>query len=204
MKELEVVTKVDFDKQDIVTVAMAKIERLIRKKVRELKTSRDHCAGKIIEANKMISSFGENNLPKEMVKKLVQMEKGFKVAGISKIIGGEIKFYLTNKNDYELKISKKNESGDFTGLSISIMFKSVSYSKTQNKFKKEIEKVEEAKNQAITEGVTWKSKLSDMAAIERQMRAKVVEAELYKTAEGKALVDILTKNYEDTIKLLEM
>ena len=111
---------------------------------------------------------------------------------------------LTNKNDYELKISKKNESGDFTISSISIMFKSVSYSKTQNNLKKEIKRIEEAKDKAISEGVTWKSKLSDMSAIERQMRAKVVEAELNKTAEGKALVDVLTKNYEDTIKMLEM
>ena len=204
MKELEIVTNINFDKQDIVTVAMAKIEALVRKNVRDFKAKRNNLIKEIEEANKMIVSYGEKNPPKEITKKLAQIEKAFKAAGISKTVGSRIRFRLTNKNDYELQIARKDESSDFTNETIGLTYKSVPYSSTQNSLTKKIETMEEQKEKAISDGVAWKEKLSDMSAVERQMRAKVVEAELNKTAEGKALIDVLTKNYEDTLKLIEM
>lgn len=78
------------------------------------------------------------------------------------------------------------------------------YTKTQKDLIEKRKKMMETKEVIADDAVKWKAKLSDMAAVERQMRAKVVESELSKTKDGKALVAILTKNYEETIDLLEM
>ena len=201
MKELEVVTKVDFDKQDIVTVAVAKIEALIRKKVRGFKESRDTFANMIAVSKEKIGDIGEANPPKSMKSKLVKLDKGLKASGVLKTIGVQIVFeHHHNKNYYTLQFYKHEKPS----RTLNIAYTETAYTKAQKSLDEKIEKMQKQKGIAITEGVTWKSKLSDMSAVERQMRAKVVEAELNKTAEGKALIHVLTKDYEDTIKMLEM
>jgi len=206
MKELEIVTKVDFDKQDIVTVAMAKIERLIRKNVRESKKRRDELAGLINKAEKQIELFGKNNPPKNMVQKMSKIYKAFKFAGILKTIGVEIEFNLSGpeRNDYTLQIAKKDDTGKLTSQSVVIVHKSIVYTKSQTSLVAKIKKMQEEQTNITRAGVNWKAKLSDMSAVERQMRAKVVESQLNKTPEGKALINVLTKDYEQTVKALEM
>jgi len=204
-KELEITTTMDFDKQDIVTVAVANIEALIRKNVRDSKARRNELTKKIADTHRAIQSAGETSVPKVMAQKSAQIEKALKSAGLVKTIGARIKFNLADlTNDYQLHIVKKDNLGKFIKESISIMYKSTDFTKKQKALMEKVSKMEKNKTTIISDGVKWKAKLSDMSAVERQMRAKVVEAQLNKTAEGKALVNILTKNYEKTIKLIEM
>lgn len=204
-KNLEVVVGIDFDKQDVVTVAVANIEAMIRKEVRVSKTRRDELNEEITDTNNAIKLSGEKSVPKAMTQKFTQIEKALKFAGLVKTIGARIRFdFSGSTNDYQLHITEKDKSGEFTRQSISIMYKSTGLTSVQKSLVEKVKKMEKERAGVINYGVEWKSKLSDMSAVERQMRAKVVEAQLNKTTEGKALVELLTKNYKETIKLLEM
>ncbi len=198
----EIVTRINFDKQDIVTVAMAKVEVLIRKNVRQCKEQRNSLTDQMTEAQKQIVSIGENNAPKGMAQKAGKLEKSFKTAGLSKTLKTEISFILNREsNYYSLFICQQKSKPE---RKLEVISQEIALTKGQQSLKDKVVKMQNAQVHIIADGVKWKTKLSDMVAIERQMRAKVVEEQLNKTTEGKALVDLLTKNYEQAIKLLEM
>jgi len=204
MNELEVTTTVELNKQDVVTVAMAKIESHIRKRVREAKKKISELDKLIGEKQLFIETESERIIPAPMLAKRKKMERGVRDAGFKDIVYriNFEQFENSKTNRYTASIMKGTE--DRISHVIVLETEVKDFNKSQSNAIDDIAKMRKQKSDLADEAVKWKSKLSDMAAVERQMRAKVVESELEKTKDGKALIAILTKDYEETINLLEM
>ena len=84
-KELEVTTTVELNKQDVVTVAMARIEMHVSKKVREAKARIDELISLIADANKEIEALSKAGIPKAMKTKQEKLDKGIQAAGVKDI-----------------------------------------------------------------------------------------------------------------------
>jgi hypothetical protein len=198
-RQLEVTTTVELNKQDVVTVAMAKIEMHIRKNVRESKKKIGELEQLISEAENEIKALSKAGIPKAMKTKQEKLDKGIKAAGIKDI----------NVNITVQDLSSRHSTNyllvlDGSSNHITVETAFIDYTKAQMKLVDSIKEMKKQKDAIAEDAVRWKSKLSDMTALERQMRAKVVESELSKTKDGKALIAVLTKDYEETVNLLEM
>jgi len=204
VKEVEVTTTVELNKQDVVTVAMAKIESHVRKRVREAKQKISELDKLIGEKQLLVETESERIIPAPMLARRRKMEKGVRDAGFKDIVYriNSEQFENTKTNRYTASINKETDRGISHAIVLEIEIKD--FNKSQSNAIDDIAKMRKQKSDLADEAVRWKSKLSDMAAVERQMRAKVVESELEKTKDGKALIAILTKDYEETINLLEM
>lgn len=202
---MEIITNVELNKQDVVTVAMAKIEMHIRKKVREAKSRIKELDEERAKALNEIYVICKSSIPKPMEIKRQKIENAFNQAGLkdcSVRVDAECDS-ARQTNKYTLSVIKE-KNNNFSRQLMYIDTLDADYTKTQKDLIEKRKKMMETKEVIADDAVKWKAKLSDMAAVERQMRAKVVESELSKTKDGKALVAILTKNYEETIDLLEM
>jgi hypothetical protein len=208
MNEVAIISEMRFDKQDIVIVAMAKIEANIRGKVKSFKAKANFLNSEIEQATKEIPKFGEAAPPLGFVVKMNSLNKALKTAKLGKEVQWNIAYTCVTgleENRYHLMLSHLDSKGGFVPNSGAVAATHVTpFSRVQSDYLKKIEKYTQDETDAIDQGIEWKSKLKDMPAAERQMRAVVVEAELKKTKTGKALVKLLTDNYEETIKKISM
>ena len=203
-EELQITTGIDYNKHDVVTVAMAKIEAKIRENVRNSKSLVKSFEEAIPKAKKEIANIGERNIPKGLLTKEDVFKKAIAASKLGKNIVAKIICDIRGENNlYNLGIFKFDTNGD-TKEGITISSETTSFSKDQISVKKEIEKFEKQKIAAMDDGIRWKSKLNDLPAAERQMRGVVVEAELKKSKTGQALLNVIMAQYENSLKLLEM
>lgn len=197
-KELAIITEVQFNKQDIVTVALARAESHIRKQIKNARLNADKLAETIETERNNFTTYGAKSIPQHMNDKLKVMKKAAIVAKLGKDVDFQIKHTIVNdKNHYHLSIFSDDSSWD-------IVLSSTNLSKFQQNCQVIIKKLLKTRINTLEDGVRCKAQLGDMDAYERQMRAKVVESELKKTVDGKAILDILLKDFEDTIKQIEM
>lgn len=195
----------NFDKNDVVIVAMAKIESEIRRNIRESKNEISRIDKKIIDIDNEYRKNGKDNPPKVVVDK----EKFYNdVIKKSKDSLGVITVHsvANNKdslNSYSVMLQELDQDGKVL-RSIYILQKNTSLTARQKAILKEMDNLLKERETQVSRGVDWKKKLNDIPAAERQMKAVVVESELNKSKEGKALVDLLTKNYLGKIKEIEM
>ena len=74
--------------------------------------------------------------------------------------------------------------------------------KRQLEINEKLQELHEQKAQLLSEGVAWRSKQSDIPALERQMRAKVARAQMEKTKVGKDILKSMMDNLDDTVNLI--
>jgi len=195
---------IKFDKQDIVTVALAKIEANIIGTVREAKAEVTAMKNKVNKLNAELPKIGAKNVPVTLVKKQIVLDKTLKALKVKKKFIAEITYDLgAEVNTYSLVVNSVTTDGRKVSTMVFVTERTP-FTKVQKDIRKTITQCLTKETQAINRGVEWKAKLSDMHRAERQMRAVVVESELSKTKDGRAMVDLLTAKYMDTIKLIEM
>ena len=203
-QEPAIITEIDYDKHDVITVAMAKIEAKIRENVRNSKSLIKDLEEAIPKAEKEIENIGKKNIPKGLLTKEDIFKKAITASKLGKNAVVKIIWDIHRGNNiYNLKIFKFDANGN-TKEGITISSETISFSKDQIAVEKEIAKFKEQKIAAMDEGIRWKSKLNDLPAAERQMRGVVVEAELKKSKTGQALLNVIMAQYENSLKLLEM
>lgn len=196
-----------FNKDDIVIVAIAKIEKEIRKNIRESKARIKDIDEKINLLRSEFPKDGKSNIPKSLSKKKDLLEKSFKSSRMDKIMKIDIVHSVSmsenSLNSYSLVFVRMDDEGHRFG-SIEAISESSKLTQRQKAILKEHESLTKSRQDEIDNGVLWKRKLQDIPAAERQMKAIVIENEMKKTSEGAAIVDLLTKNYMKTMQQIEM
>jgi hypothetical protein len=196
------------DKQDIVTVAIARGEKKIREKVKEAQTAISDLNKQLEEKTKFITLYGEAAIETELEDTMIDV--GVAMTAIGKY---NIKVETKDKNidvnsilgAYKNKQLKPNHgSVSLVRDRQQFLIKTVELGPTPDQIRvaEEHEKLTVQKQDITTEAVNWKKKLSDMPAFERQMRAVVVQDEMNKTENGKAILAALDKNFEDAILMI--
>ena len=196
------------DKQDIVTVAIARGEKKIREKVKEAQTAISDLNKQLEEKTKFIILYGEAAIEDELEDTMI-----------------DVAVAMTAIGKYGIKVETKDKNIDVNSIlgayknkqlkpnhgSVSLvrdrqqfLIRTVELGATPDQIRvaEEHEKLTVQKQDITTEAVNWKKKLSDMPAFERQMRAVVVQDEMNKTENGKAILAALDKNFEDAILMI--
>ena len=205
---LDISSNFQIDKQDIVTVAIARGEKKIREKVKEAQFAISDLNKQLEEKTKFITLYGEAAIDTEL--KDTMIDVGVAMTAIGKY---NIKVETKDKNidvnsilgAYKNKQLKPNHgSVSLVRDRQQFLIKTVELGSTPDQIRvaEEHEKLTVQKQDITTEAVNWKKKLSDMPAFERQMRAVVVQDEMNKTENGKAILAALDKNFEDAILMI--
>ena len=194
----------DFDKNDLVTVAVARGEALMRK---ELKTkmalideTRENHEKLYKEYN---ASFKSMKNPFEKYVKplneiLKTIDKHLKVT-IDALPYSRTRSEISERKPKEAAIFSITLTGGQT-----LKTKVTNLNKTQNDMLKKIAEHVDTISDLEDEAIELKRRLSDIPTLERQMRAKVVEHHLEQSIDGKKLLDRLTSEItlDPAIKLL--
>ena len=101
-KELEIVTGVEFDKQDIVTVALARAEAHIRQQIKKARLNADKLAEAIEAERNNFTAYGAKSIPQHLNDKMKIMKKAAMVAKLGKDIDFEIKHSISGDQNYYL------------------------------------------------------------------------------------------------------
>jgi len=192
-----------FDKKDVVIVALAKIEAELRKRIRESKADVIDIDTKIAELENEFKENGKSNIPKLILDKQKAFDKAIsdaKVSGNLKTgINHSVGVNNTSQNVYTLYIDEVDGRNGVT-----IFESNIKLYPRQTAILKEHSSLYDKRAQRVEDGIGAKKQLQDLPAAERQMTAVVIEHEMNQTKKGKAIIDALTKNYLNSMKLLEM
>jgi hypothetical protein len=207
---LDISSNFQIDKQDIVTVAIARGEKKIRENIKKSQIAISDIDKQINEKVKLITAHGEEAIDAALDETMMDvgvamtaLEKyGIKVDSKDKAIDTDaILNHFKNKRER----GKPNRgSVAFVRDRQQFLIKLVELEPTKEQLQlaAEHEKLMIQKQEITHEAVNWKKKLSDMPAFERQMRAVVVQDEMNKTENGKAILAALDKNFEDAILMI--
>jgi hypothetical protein len=214
--QFNVAANFTIDKQDIVTVAIARGESKIRGTIKQLQVEAAELNAKIEINNELIQKLGEASVSSALA---VALADGESAAGMLSDYGVKVEVSekrvdvmgITNfwKDPSGLKANIGNvimRSSGENGRISNIILKSVALPPTQAQIDLAKYNYDLAMQhqKIVTEAVNWKKKLYDMPAFERQMRAVVVQDQLNKTQNGKAVLDALDKNFEQAIQMIGM
>jgi len=85
------------------------------------------------------------------------------------------------------------------GFNVIAIVNQVKLNAPLKKLVQELLSIQESLQSAQKEALVWKRKLSKLPALERQYRAKVAEAKLSQTEEGRSIVENLINSVENSV-----
>jgi len=195
----------DFDKRDLVSVAVARAERKIRGAIKlgteVLDKAEKALADKKDEMTKL------SDIQPDKVKKFIAQYKKH----IAPLFSGksEIEWEGTlgnklGKSEQEniYNITVKTESHKNGRDTLNFPAIRIPLTKAQRLTTKQVFAIITEVRTAEDDLIDAKRKLNDMPTFERQVKAAVVEAQLKGSAEGRKLLTTMEKNFEKTLKLL--
>jgi len=190
-----------FNETDLVTVAVAKGERILKNQLTAKKAEIEETKN-LITKNKS----GQTKMLKNMLHpfKAAVAELNKTLKKITKDDSFSISSDFNNEYDYKLEkhVLKNRFSVSFSRKTIAAKF--LPLTKAQKDAIKEEEDLGKALKELQKSALEIKRKISDIPMLERQMRAKVMEAQLKMTDEGSALLDQLLEKsgLDSSLKLL--
>jgi flagellar capping protein FliD len=209
MEELAVVNvtqEFSIDKQDVVTVAIARGEAKIKNKIRmlqaqiaDLKKSNEAIEAeyKAIGEKEVMSRLAGKHKAAEKVVDAIRNDLGIEKTSctietqVYTVANSSVK--LVNSGTLFIKIN--SDKSDVERIAFEATAK-------QRELSEKFSANEQQISELTAEAVSWKRKLSDMPAFERQMRAAIVEQQLEKTVAGREILESLGKNFEESIKMI--
>jgi len=214
-----VITKqIEIDKNDIANIAIAEAELKIKRMIQEMKKQLDENEAKTREKMEELATIGRNltnaaghkkatnfikifsNLPrlgkKTEYKFTVEIETGF-VTTINHILDETSEV----QNNYTVYLKFENSRTDLKST-MQVEEGPIAIFPQQVKCAKEIQKLEQEHDRLYEDSIMWRRRLSDIPAIERQIRAKLARRQISQTQEGKEMVEELIKSIDGDIKLL--
>jgi hypothetical protein len=198
--EIVPTASLDFNKEDIAAIAIAEAEVKMRETFNTVRNQISDLEKAIEEINDEIRILGEDAISKKTESTLKNINAGLKVTKIKNIEVQLSKSVENDQNRYSITIILKDKD---RVLSQMIVEKdSFPFIQTQTTALKKYFKLEDQKKQLNNEAMNWRRKLADMPMLERQIRAKLARNQIEKTKEGRAMIDELVKNFDQTVKLL--
>jgi hypothetical protein len=211
MNELAIQTEVNLDKNDVTAIAVAEAEKRIRARIRGCQQLVEDYDRQINELNEQFELETKTYFEKKVSKTFQNISK--KIAATQLGLKAELKIKSEGLHSGYL-IRKTHQMEKFNTVTINIYkkeFGSMPLFNEQHKplafqykIKEQLDALKAKKAEAAATGVQWQQKKSDIPALERQMRAHVAKAEINKTKTGKALIDTMMKNLDNTIKMIGM
>lgn len=101
---------------------------------------------------------------------------------------------VTNDGKLKAQIVIKRGEGGYNGI-VDFTFNGTK-SEALVAMEQEHEELRNKLQDATNEAMNWKKKLQGIPALERATKAKIAEAKLAQTADGQALLEVMTKNLE--------
>jgi hypothetical protein len=202
MPEFQVQAEMHLDKNDIVAIAVAEAEKKIREQLTFIKTRIHSIEEDIEKSDQVFVCDGESLLKRKIGKKIKDFSAKVSALGFGLEAEIDIDVMIDQveelTNNYLLSICGKD------GTRMKIISKSFPATKVQLDIKDQKTKMHEQKAKLLGDGVKWRSKQSDIPALERQMRAKIARAQLEKSKGGQSILKSMLKNLDDTVNLIGM
>jgi len=208
-KDLTVFTNVNFDKNDVILVAVAKAEKQLRKNVKEEMEKQKAAEERVKEIDELLDKEADTypHAVKLIVKKVTELAKMYDVDAkeVKPVID------IEHEINYGYGDSEPNEEGNRYTVSykhrrsgyVSIrVIKDTPLTAIQKNLCKQKRTAKEEAQIHQSTALEWKRKLSDIDTFERQIKAYVIEQSLGTTEEGKKLLESMDKNFENTIKMI--
>ena len=197
----EISVEATFNKSDLITIAVAKGERILRQNLIDKRK----------ETNDIRKAINDN---KDMQGKVLKNLLGSyepQAAALNKIIEklNPEAVVLTSISIAKVYDYKKREEFPKNRFTISfknytIARKDTNLTKEQKDLRAKAKTLTTALSKSQNEALDIKRKLSDITSLERQMRARMMETQLNSTKEGKVLLNKILKEsgIDSSIKLL--
>lgn len=195
-------TEINIDMEKVAIVGIAKGERKfkeeLKSKKKELSNLEKESEGLYTRMNKE----AENAVPEDVRNAKSIFENKFKELGID--ITSKLSINVNERektNSFSLSFLK--EKGNYYSDKTMEVLKSVSdFSERQKTLLNDIKEKDKQINIVSDRIVELRRKLTDMNSLERQVKASIIENELNKSAEGKALLSKIEEGFDENIKLL--
>ncbi len=199
-----IVTDIRIDKNDLLTVVLSRAEQKMQvavqdamNKVKALEKDQGKADAALKEAVSAVSGTHYKDAIEKFKAALALVDATATVTTTSQL-------KTDNQNNYTDKVAVEMRVTSTGGYNSSLCFSTTV--PTTDAIKAQIAEITGIKASLQTareEVVTWRKKLANLPALERQYKAKLVEAQLSKTEDGKDLLASLDlANFEDSIKAL--
>ena len=200
---LQFTAQMNLDKSDIVKVAVAHGERMLKKQFADLTRQADEFEKKRKELDNELDAIAKKVFTsKALERKIADLRKALDVLATEEIaIETNVIFNRPAKENF-FKIFLHAKTPHDGNLCFDIHKTVKPATKRQLAILEEINTLTEKHKANIQMAAEVRKKLADIPSLERQAHAALVESELAQTKDGKALIDAVTRNLEDTIKLL--
>lgn len=203
--DLVVHKQITIDMQALVTVGLAKAERMLRAQLKESGSIINELTANVDRVKKQFGPEAERAVPTAIVKARDTLNATYKELKLNRFKAAlDIDCDMTNqKNCYTLlmKHTRNTGYGDHDD-EIRILEDTCDFTAAQLALSTELEELQEKLDTQRQFSVDTRRKLSDFGALERQIHARVVEQELKKTADGEAILAAAMSQFMDDIKML--
>jgi hypothetical protein len=223
-KAIEIYTGMDFDKDDVVSIAVAEAEKRIRTKINEIGDDSTRVQEQSTALSKQYLEIGKKIIEKKIAPKLILIKRGLSTMKLSDVdfdIEVNLNVYFVDWCAYcDSKERERNFKIANTCKIILVKYDdklnnrpaghmdlvgiSASADKTQRGISKKISDLKNEMHELKKKNVEWRRKLADIPALERQVKAALAKNHLSKSKQGKAIIENIVSNFEDTIKLIGM
>jgi len=203
-KELEIVTEptLTIDMQQIVTVGIARGERNLRNSIKAQKEACTALDSEIKRLETKLQNAVGMAIPEKVRSVETQLCDVLKQLDFADpescvIVNAKI---MPEKRLVSVTMQLKQNSEYSSNIALYSM--QVPYTDEMTGIADELEEKTKARGESAAGIVVLRKQLSDIGSIERQIRARVVEAEMNKSATGRSILDAALKSFEDDMKLL--
>jgi len=201
-KEIAFNGEVRIGMSEMVSVGVARMERQFKVTIKTLredvKTLNKDIEAKICAASKI----SETLVPDNVAAASKKLQAAFDlIEGIKDVkIDYSAKIYRdTGQVEYLLTIDKKNSYGS---NAISLISGKIPISKEMKDLYKESDHVAKIIKEKQTKIMELTRKMSDVSFLERQLKARIVEDQLNKSEDGRALLNSAVSKFEEDMDLL--
>ena len=205
-------TGMNFDKNDISAIAIAEAEKKMRMTIKKLRGQLIGTEKAIEHVNAEIEILGLDAIRVKVKSKLKTIQTGLKVTkikGLTTDLEESVDTMPFDETSSDHKINRYSISiglydKDAKCFSRTIMVESDGFKATQQQTTamKKYQALEEQKRQFTNDSIDWRKKLSDMPALERQIKATLARRQIESAKGGKELINDLLKNFESNLLML--
>ena len=210
-RELQVVTEIDINKDDVTAIAVAEAERRLKLQIADYTQKANYLAKLITENKKDIVKLGNDMIVTKLKKMTDKIDKALKMTGIkglecevdisvSDTFNIEFKGAMDSVNSYSVSIILQDATQH--RQRISIESGNIPASQKQVALCKKHQKNQELHNDLNRQILETRRQLGDIPAMERQIRATLAKNSMMKHKGGKELVEEILKQVDPNMKML--
>lgn len=208
--ELTTMAELNFDKNDVASIAIAEAEVRMRQNIKNLTAQIADCDHAIQKTKEEIEKQGEILIEQKIAATVKRIKSGLKATKVKNFcveVETQVDVYSSNNsnkydpNNYKISAVLYKDKEKVVGR-LTLESDCLPSNQLQKTAQKNLAVFESQKSNLTKEALEWRKKLGDMPTLERQIKAALARRQIESTKEGKALIQGLVKNFDNTVKLL--